>query len=275
VRIAAWSNVPRQSGLGGSSLLVTLALAALRQFYDLDRHTHNDYILCELTQNVEAIELGITCGFADRYVPFFGGLAYLDYRGKLYQRPLGSEPFVTYERLDSYIERLPLVAITTGVQHNSGDVHGRMRPRYLQEYDLWNESGGAPPPLVRTMQSIYDTAWKGKIALLEGDLEEFGHLMNANHRLIDDMMTYCGFLDGAGWANNLFIQVALENKALGAKLTGAGGGGSVFALVHPGQEEQLVQAWQQAAEKAGLMDARIYQPRISTQGLLLEYLSGN
>ncbi len=31
VRIAAWSDVPRQSGLGGSSLLVTLTLAALRQ----------------------------------------------------------------------------------------------------------------------------------------------------------------------------------------------------------------------------------------------------
>ena len=198
IRIAAWSDVPRQSGLGGSSLLVTLALAALRQFYSLDRRTHNDYILCELTQNVEALELGITCGFADRYVPLFGGLAYLDYRGKLHQAPLRSEPLVTYERLDPYIEPLPLVAITTGVQHNSGDVHGRMRPRYLQEFNAWNGSGGDPPPLVRTMQCIYETAWRGKIALLEGDLDAFGRLMNTNHRLIDEMMTLCGFVDGAG-----------------------------------------------------------------------------
>lgn len=50
------------------------------------------------------------------------------------------------------------------------------------------------------------------------------------------MMTYCGFEDGAGWANNLLIDVARQNGALGAKLTGAGGGGSVFALPEPGKE---------------------------------------
>jgi D-glycero-alpha-D-manno-heptose-7-phosphate kinase len=273
VRIAAWSDVPRQSGLGGSSLLVTLTLAALRQFYDLDRRAHNDYILCELTQNVEALELGITCGFADRYVPLFGGLAYLDYRGKLHQRPMRSEPLVTYERLDPYVEHLPLVAITTGVQHNSGDVHGRMRPRYIQEFDLWQETGGEPPPLVQAMQAIYATAWRGKIALLEGDLPSFGALMNTNHRLIDQMMTHCGFVDGAGWANNLLIKVALQNGALGAKLTGAGGGGSVFALVRPGSEDRLAQAWQQASEGAGLTHACIYQPIISSQGLMIQCLA--
>ncbi len=273
VRIACWSDVPRQSGLGGSSLLVALTLAALRGFYDLDPHLHNDYILCELTQNTESLELGITCGFADRYVPLFGGLAYLDYHGKLHQQPIRQEPLVTYERLDPYVERLPLVAITTGVQHNSGDVHGRMRPRYLQEFDAWNLSGGEPPSLVRTMQSIYETAWRGKIALLEGDLEDFGRLMNRNHCLIDEMMIHCGFADGAGWANNHFIQVALENGALGAKLTGAGGGGSVFALARPGEEDRLANAWQQAAQQAGLTEARVFQPLISPQGLLIEQLS--
>jgi galactokinase/mevalonate kinase-like predicted kinase len=206
-------------------------------------------------------------------VPLFGGLAYLDYRGKLHQHPIRTEPFVTYERLDPYIERLPLVAITTGVRHDSGDVHGRMRPRYIQEFDLWQVSGGEPPPLVRTMQSVYETAWRGKIALLEGDLPTFGALMNTNHRLIDQMMTHCGFVDGAGWANNLFIQVALHNGALGAKLTGAGGGGSVFALVQPGDEERLIQAWQQTADQAGLTHARIYQPLISPQGLIIHSLS--
>ena len=124
IRIAAWSDVPRQSGLGGSSLLVTLALAALRQFYSLDRRTHNDYVLCELTQNVEALELGITCGFADRYVPLFGGLAYLDYRGKLHQAPLRSEPLVTYERLDPY-HRSP----AAGRHHHRRPAQLRRRPR--------------------------------------------------------------------------------------------------------------------------------------------------
>ncbi len=274
--IATWSEVPRQSGLGGSSLFVLLTLAGLRALYNLDTHLHNDYILSELTQRVEGKELGIACGFADRYVPLFGGLAYLDYRGKLHHHDLNQEPYVTYERLDSHLyssleQALPLVAISTGIPHDSGDVHGRMRPRYLVEYDAWAGKGGAMPPMVCFMSAAWETAWRGKIAVLQGDLETFGRLMNENHRLVDEMMVYCGFSDGAGWANRLCIQAALENGALGAKLTGAGGGGSVFALVRPGEEQKLVQAWQKTAVKAGLAEASIYIPRIARQGLIVEH----
>ncbi len=271
-RLALWSHVPRQSGLGGSSLLVILTLAALRQFYQLDPRQHNDYLLAELTQRVESRELGIACGFADRYVPIFGGIAYLDYRGKLHQKEIRQEPLVTYERLDAWAVELPLAAITTGVQHDSGDVHGRMRPRYIAEYDAWLERGGQPPPLVRLMQGAWETAWRGKIALLEGDLETFGRLMNENHALVDEMMTRCGFADGAGWANNLCIRAALENGALGAKLTGAGGGGSVFALTMPGEQSRLVSAWERLAASAGLTQARIFTPCVSPRGLIVEEL---
>lgn len=271
VRISTWTDVPRQSGLGGSSLFVLLALAGLRAFYDLDRNKHNDYILSELTQRVEAKELGITCGFADRYVPLFGGIAYLDYRGKLHQRTIRQEPYATYERLDGWVDDLPLVSISTGVVRDSGDVHGRMRPRYLQEHAEWSDTNSsAMPPMVRFMSNAWETAWRGKIALLERDWETFGKLMNQNHSLVNDMMTYCGFNDGAGWANNLCIETALKNGALGAKLTGAGGGGSVFALVRPGEEANLMDVWRQTAKDAGLASAQIYRPHISRQGLIVQ-----
>jgi galactokinase/mevalonate kinase-like predicted kinase len=269
-RLAVWTDVPCQSGLGGSSLLVLLTLAGLRQWYDLDPSTHNDYFLAELTQRVEARELGITCGFADRYVPLFGGIAYLDYRGKLYHHEVNQEPYVTYERLDRWVDDLPLVAISTGIERDSGDVHGRMRPRYVQEHDGWARTGGEPPPMVRFMKAAWETAWRGKIALLAGDWETFGALMNENHKLVNEMMAYCCFGDGAGWANNLLIDTALAHGALGAKLTGAGGGGSVFALVRPGQEGKLMEIWRQTATEAGLASARIYRPRISRQGLVVE-----
>jgi len=270
VRVAIWTDVPRQSGLGGSSLFVLLTLAGLREFYDLDRQIHNDYVLAELTQRVEAKELGITCGFADRYVPLFGGIAYLDYQGKLHHREIGQEPYVTYERLDAWVDDLPLVVISTGIERDSGDVHGRMRPRYLEEHDAWAGSGGEAPPMVRFMTGAWETAWRGKIALLERDWETFGALMNDNHRLVNEMMAYCGFADGAGWANNLLIETALANGALGAKLTGAGGGGSVFALTHPGQEGKLIEVWRRTAAEAGLDSAWVYHPHISRQGLVVE-----
>ncbi len=269
-RIATWTDVPRQSGLGGSSLFVLLTLAGLRAFFDLDRRAHNDYVLAELTQRVEAKELNITCGYADRYVPLFGGLAYVDYRGKLHQDELGQEPYAVYERLDPWVEALPLVAITTGIQRDSGDVHGQMRPRYLEEHAAWERSGGPPPPMVRFMRGAWETAWRGKIALLHGDWAAFGALMNENHRWVDQMMTYCGFTEGAGWANNLLIKTALEHGARGAKLTGAGGGGSVFALVRPGEEEKMLATWRRAAEEAGLTEAQAYALNVDKQGLRVE-----
>ncbi len=94
--------------------------------------------------------------------------------------------------------------------------------------------------------------------------------MNQNHHLVDEMMVYCGFEDGAGWANRLCIQAALENGALGAKLTGAGGGCSVFALTRPGDEHRLVHVWEEIASQAGLSQASIYLPRIAKQGLIIQ-----
>lgn len=269
-KFSTWTDVPRQSGMGGSTLFVLLILGGLRVLYDLDPHLHNDFVLAELTQRVEAKELGITCGYADRYVPLFGGIAYLDYRGKLHQQAIHDEPYATYERLDPWVESLSLIAVSSGIPHNSGDVHGQMRPRYIHEYNTWMGTGGEIPPMVRFMSGAWETAWRGKIALIHKDWETIGSLMNENHRWVDQMMTYCGFEDGAGWANNLLIDVALKNGALGAKLTGAGGGGSVFALPRPGENQKLISAWKNAIENAELTKAQIYFPNISRQGLMIE-----
>lgn len=266
VRIGTRTEVPRQSGLGGSSLPVLLALAGLRVFYGLDIRVHNDYVLAELCQRIEAKELGITCGYADRYVPLFGGLAYLDYRGKVYQEPIGEEPFATYERLDPWIPDLPLVIAFTGLQRDSGDVHGVMRPRYLEAYGDYR--AGAPKPfMVEVMEQAGATAWRGKMALLRQDWPEFGRLMMQNHRLVDQMMVHCGLPGGAGEANNALVEAARAAGAVGAKLTGAGGGGSVFALARPGHEEELANALRLAAARMGLDRAKVWRAHVDLCGL--------
>ena len=266
VRIATWTQVPRGSGLGGSSLPVLLALAGLREFYGLDRRLHNDYVLAELCQRVEARELGITCGYADRYVPLFGGLAYVDYRGKVLQKPLGEEPFATYERLDGLVADLPLVIAFTGVSRDSGDVHGVMRSRYLDEFHQC--ALGAPKSfMLDVMERAGATAWRGKMALLRGDWPQFGRLMEENHQLVDKMMTYCGLPGGAGAANNALIRAAMNAGALGAKLTGAGGGGSVFALAEPGEEDRLVDELRAAAAHERLADAQVWRAHVDLDGL--------
>ena len=92
--------------------------------------------------------------------------------------------------------------------------------------------------------------------------------MTQNHEWVDQMMKYCGFDQGARWANYLLIETALNHGALGAKLTGAGaGGGSTFALVNPGEEDSLMKVWRDTAKDAGLDAAKVFQVRIVHHGL--------
>ena len=223
IKISYSTEIPRQSGLGGSTVLVLLTLLSLVHYYRLNKKAHNLYFLAELAQRIEELELGITCGFSDRYVPLFGDIAYIDYRGKLFHLPLKEEPYCTYEKLGPYTEHPPLVVVFSGLEHKSQDVHGRMRAKYLEEFKDFKGDYENAPFMVRQMKLIGDTAWKGKIALLESDWQKFGELMNENHKLVDELMRYCGFEQGAGGINNQLIEIGRSLGALGAKLTGAGG----------------------------------------------------
>ncbi|MFO8057803.1 MAG: hypothetical protein R6V10_10945 [bacterium] len=264
-----YTGIPRQSGMGGSTVLVLLTMLAMVRHYQLDPLFHNYYVLGELAQRAEERELDITCGFADRYVPLFGGIAYIDYRDKLFHRPVKEEPYCTYEKLDKCETDCPLVICSTGVRHESGDVHRPMRARYLEEYKQFAGDYDQAPFMVRIMKEIGDTAWKGKIALLEGDLDRFGELMNTNHGLVDEMMRHSGFSEGAGEANNRMIRTGMEHGALGAKLTGAGGGGSVFMLVPPGREKAIEEELRKTLEHYGYVHGRVFIPEIVREGAVI------
>jgi len=62
-----------------------------------------------------------------------------------------------------------------------------------------------------------------KKALLEGDIATIGNLMNQNHRMLQQITV-------SGEINDELVEIALENGAIGAKLTGTGRGGLVIGL---------------------------------------------
>ncbi|QLD87941.1 mevalonate kinase [Natronomonas salina] len=74
-----------------------------------------------------------------------------------------------------------------------------------------------------TVEAIGDVVRSGEAALEDGDVEEVGRLMDFNHGLLSALGVSARSLDSMVWA-------AREADALGAKLTGAGGGGCVVAL---------------------------------------------
>jgi mevalonate kinase len=74
-----------------------------------------------------------------------------------------------------------------------------------------------------TVAAIGDLVRNGEDALVAGDVEELGQLMDFNHGLLSALSVSSRSLDAMVWA-------ARDAGALGAKLTGAGGGGCVVAL---------------------------------------------
>jgi galactokinase/mevalonate kinase-like predicted kinase len=255
--IRTWSDIPASSGLGGSSVLLLAVLAALRAFYALDPRRWNDYALAELAQRAEEHDLGVVCGFADRYAPLFGDLAYVACHGKLWHAPLGEEPYATYEKLGALAPPLSFIVATTGVARHSGAVHAPMRARYLEE----RRQGSGP--LLALARQIGDTAWRGKIALLAHDLPALGAEIDRNQALIDEMMELCGFASGAGDEVRTLVAAARAAGALGAKLTGAGGGGAVFALPPPGGAERIADALRGLA-------AEVFVVPVACDGLRVE-----
>lgn len=260
--VTTWTDVPASSGMAGSSVLVLAVLAALRVHYDLCPRRWNDYVLAELAQRAEEQEMGVVCGFADRYAPVFGDIAYLGYHGKLWHAPLGEEPFATWEPLGRFCPPLTFCVATTGVQRDSGSVHAPMRALYLEQ----RRAGTGPlPGLSRELGA---TAWRGKIALLRGDLAELGRQIDRNQELVDVLMRHCGFAAGAGEEVAMLVDAACAAGALGAKLTGAGGGGAIFALAAPGTEEAVLDGLRRAA--AQLPGSAVFAAPVTRVGLAVE-----
>jgi mevalonate kinase len=74
-----------------------------------------------------------------------------------------------------------------------------------------------------TVRAIGDIVRRGEDALAEEEIGEIGRLMNFNHGLLAALGVSSRSLDAMVWA-------ARDAGALGAKLTGAGGGGCIVAL---------------------------------------------
>jgi galactokinase/mevalonate kinase-like predicted kinase len=209
-RIRYESEIPLLSGLSGST---ALAVAILQALLAWQGEHPNRYQLAERARHIELNYLRVVCGYQDAYMCTFGGLNYMDFRGKQFYREAEAELFATIEPLGAYIPELPFVLALTGVRHSSGAVHKPIRERWLE----------AEAAVVKGYERMTEIARMGKKALLLQDWPALSRLMNENHAIQRD-------LGGSGESNEQLITAALEAGAPGAKLAGAGHGGTIIAL---------------------------------------------
>lgn len=204
------SEIPLRSGLAGSTALV---VALLHAFLTWQGENNTLYRLAERARYIELNYLKVVCGYQDAYMCTFGGLNYMDFRGKQFYLEAEAELFATIEPLAAYTPQLPFVLGFTGVQHASGEVHKPIRERWLEGEAV----------VVEGYKRITEIARISKKALMMEDWPLLGRLMNENQAIQHD-------LGGSGEANEKLIAAALDAGALGAKLAGAGHGGTIIAL---------------------------------------------
>ncbi len=244
--LSCWTELPFASGLSGSTAMVVAALHAVTRFQGIEYGWHH---FAELARSIELNYMGVVCGYQDQYMATFGGVNYMDFRDKEFYREVLSEPFATVESLMPHVSEMPFLLANTGVAHNSGAVHKPIRERWLE----------GDREVVEAYVRIGKLAREGKKALLARDWKLLGELMNENH----DIQRGLG---GSGPENERLIEAALRAGAYGAKLAGAGQGGTIVALHR--EPQSLVPALKAAGTRRFLTPApsdgvRIEPARVS------------
>jgi galactokinase/mevalonate kinase-like predicted kinase len=243
------SEIPLRSGLAGSTALV---VALLQAFLAWQGESNIYYRLAERARYIELNYLKVVCGYQDAYMCTFGGLNYMDFRGKQFYREAEAELFATIESLAAYAPSLPFVLGFTGVRHASGVVHKPIRERWLE----------GEAAVLEGYRQITAIARTGKKALLMADWPLLGRLMNENHAIQRG-------LGGSGESNEKLIAAALEAGALGVKLAGAGQGGTIIALWPWKDSKPLEEALCAAGASA------IYRPEIAPGAMIEKDESAN
>lgn len=210
VRVEWSTDVPRSSGLSGSTALLaaTLAcvLAARGESADIDSDA-GKVQFAELVRDIERHEAGIMCGYQDAYMIVHGGLRLMSFAGK---HPVNPGPPATLQSVDA---PLPFLLISTGVERLSGSVHGPMAQRWMD----------GDREVIDAMDTIQQMAVEAASSIAQGNYQVVADAMRENHRLIKN-------LGGSGEPIDLLIERAEKHGARAAKLAGAGLGGTVIAL---------------------------------------------
>lgn len=229
-RIAYASEIPLRSGLGGSTALLVALLRAILAWRGEELVGHR---LAETARRLERDDLGIVCGFGDQYMCVFGGLRFLDFRGKAHGAATETACYATVEDLSPYVPSLPFWTALTGVQHASTEVHAPIRERWL----------AGEREVVEGYARVAGLGAEGKRALLDADWRALAAAMNENHAI------QRGF-GGSGESNERLIAAALAAGAPAAKLAGAGHGGTIVALWPDADARPLERALRAAGAQA-------------------------
>jgi mevalonate kinase len=203
--LRAEMRLPSGAGMGSSAALGVAVLRALDAARGL---TRSDAEVYERSLAWEGVFHGNPSG-VDNAMATYGGVA-LFRKGQPLQRVVPRH-------------RVSLVAAYSGVSSSTKLMVDSVGRQYEKE----------PERVGKLFDAIESIVLNGKLALEAGDLKGLGQLMTMNHKLLSALMLSTDALEE-------MIAAATDAGALGAKVTGAGGGGCMVALVENDAQKEAV-----------------------------------
>jgi mevalonate kinase len=188
------------SGVGASAAQCTSLVRALNKTFNLN--LDDDQINNAAYEGEKAYH-GTPSGI-DNTASTFGGLIW-------FKKNLNGKKN-TIDLLKSPI-KIPLVIGNTGITASTTEVVDDVRKLKNENSEKFN----------KIFNDYENLAQKAKDALLQGEIKKIGSLMNQNHKLLQQISV-------SGEINDKLVQIALNNGAMGAKMTGTGRGGLIIAL---------------------------------------------
>jgi len=216
LRIA--SDIPIAAGLGSSAAVSAAVVRALSGFLGCRL---SDERVSALTYQAEKIHHGSPSGIDNTVIAY--------QRPVYYRQGTPVEPF-------EIPEPFTLVIGDTGVPSLTSETVGAVRRGWKNNPERYQTLFDQIGELVRSV----------KKHLMKGDLSRVGPLLTENHTLLKDLGVSTPELDR-------LVEAAVEAGALGAKLSGGGGGGNMIALIKSRQGKHISQALLEAGAAGTLI----------------------
>jgi mevalonate kinase len=205
--LSATMRVPSGAGMGSSA---ALGVAVLRAMDESRGITRPDDEIYERSLAWERVFHGNPSG-VDNAMATHGGMAIFT-KGTPLRRIVPRN-------------RVRLVAGFSGAGSSTKDMVASVARQFERE----------PARIGKLFDAIAAIVSNGKLALEQGDMKSLGQLLTLNHKLLSALMLSTNVLEE-------MIAAANDAGALGAKVTGAGGGGCMIALIETDAQRAAVRA---------------------------------
>lgn len=209
---------PLGSGLGSSSALTVAMVEAFRGLLGLPL---GEYDVAHLAFCIERIDAGMNGGRQDQYAATFGGVNFIEFAAndRVIVNPLSLRPAVLHELESS------TVLFYTGASRKSSQIIDKQAAGVRDK----NEKS------IEAMHQLKREALELKAALLRGELREFAEIYrrswDAKKATAAEVTNQQ--IDG-------IYDAMIKAGALGGKVSGAGGGGSMIFFVDPTKRSRIV-----------------------------------